>query len=54
MVKTLKVAKILIAICVVGIIVFLIGQSFRGDSEFSEFINSPGAIEVSSEAVPPR
>jgi len=45
MMKTLKVASILVAMCAVGSVVFVVVLGIQGDQQIEELLNSPGAIE---------
>jgi len=45
MIKTLKVASILVLICAVGLVVLVVVLAIRGDQQIKDFLNSPGAID---------
>jgi hypothetical protein len=45
MIKTLKVASILVVICAVALVAFVVVLGIRGDKQIAEFLDAPGVIE---------
>ncbi len=45
MIKTLKVASILVVICAVALVALVVVLGIRGDQQIAEFLDAPGVIE---------